>query len=141
MAAVLVDASAHPLVRVVFPSAVTNEEYAAVFDRYVEIAKRPGRIAYEIDMRQLNPLFTPASVRRNAAEVFARHREVLLRTTLCEARLLSNPLVQGVLTAFDWLTGNKWPCANFTSQVEMDAWLKRQLDDEAKRSAFRASVA
>lgn len=137
MAAVMVDDSAYPLVRVVFPSEVSTDDYDRLFERYGELCKRSGRIAYHIDMTRFNPVTAPATTRRHAAATFQRYRAELLRTTICEGRLFYNPLVSGIVTAFDWLTGTKWPCQNFTSAVAIDTWIAEQLAADAKRVAAK----
>ncbi len=137
MAEVLVDDSTYPLVRVTYPSEVSNADYERLFARYGELCKRPGRIAYRIDMTRFNPLTASATSRRHAASVFEQYRAELLRTTICEGRLFEGALVRGIVTAFDWLTGAKWPCQNFTSPRDLDAWLDAQRASDAKAARLR----
>ena len=85
------------------------------------------RLAYLIDMRRFDPLRAPASKRRHAAEVFKANVHKLRHVTVCEARVVSSELTRGVLTAFDWLTGTKWPCATFTSRENAERWVERRV--------------
>jgi hypothetical protein len=122
-----VDESRWPLVIVTFPPTVVIEEYRALFQQYVAMSKRGDKVAYLIDMQKFNPLTAPAAVRKAAAETFAENRHILVKATVCEARVVASSLTCGVLTAFDWLTGQKWPCANFTVMVEAERWAAAQL--------------
>jgi hypothetical protein len=122
-----VDETRWPIIRVTFPSIVTLEAYRGVFRQYVTFSKRGERIGYLIDMRQFNPLTASAAMRKGAAEVFAENRDALVKATVCEGRVVASSLTSGVLTAFDWLTGQKWPCANFTSMDEAARWVEKQM--------------
>ncbi|APR87730.1 hypothetical protein A7982_13079 [Minicystis rosea] len=122
-----IDESSWPLVVVTYPEATTGSQYRALFERYVELSKRGDKIGYLIDMRKFNPITAPAALRKIAADTFAEHRDVLVRATICEARVVESPVTRGVLTAFDWLTGQKWPCHNFTSMDEAERWVRARL--------------
>lgn len=122
-----VDESQWPLVVVTFPPSITIEGYRALFQQYVAMSRRGDKIGYLIDMRKFNPLTAPAAHRKAAADTFAENRDVLVKATVCEARVVGNSLTSGVLTAFDWLTGQKWPCANFTSMTEAERWVSARL--------------
>ena len=118
-----VDDDEWPLVRSEFPNEPTTEGYRRLFEHYATLAQRGGSIAWLVDMRGFNPVTGNAAVRKAAAQVFESHRETLSRVTLCEARVVDGAVVRGILTAFDWLTGNKWPCANFATAEEARAWI------------------
>lgn len=122
-----VDESRWPLVVVTFPSVVTIEMYRALFQQYATLSFRGDKIGYLIDMRRFNPVTAPASLRKAAADVFAANREVLIKATACEARVVESTLTSGILTAFDWLTGQKWPCANFTTKPDAERWALAKL--------------
>jgi len=72
-----------------------------------------------------------ATLRAAAAEVFARHQDVLKSVTICEARVASDRLTRGVLTAFDWLTGSPWPRATFGKVRDAEEWIGARLRYEA----------
>ena len=118
-----IDESRWPLVVVTYPPLVTLEKYRALFKQYVDLSRRGTKIGYLIDMRRFNPLLASASQRKLAAATFTEHREELVRATICEGRVVASSFTSGVLTAFDWLTGQKWPCANFTTKDEAEPWV------------------
>jgi hypothetical protein len=122
-----------PLVRCRFPPQPDTDGYTRLFEQYAELARRGGSIAWLVDMRGFNPLTSPPTVRKAAAEVFERHRDALARVTLCEARVIDGAAVRGVVTAFDWLTGNKWPCSNFATPEEARTWIDEQRARAAQR--------
>jgi hypothetical protein len=129
-----VDETRWPLVVVTFPPAFTAEKYGELHQKYAAMSRRPGaRIGYLIDMRQFNPVMAPAAMRKAAADTFAANRAVLMKATVCEARVVTDAVTCGVLTAFDWLTGKKWPCANFTSVEEAERWIESQMRPTTRR--------
>lgn len=125
--AFVLDDSAAPIVRVTYPEHVTTGGYERLFDDYVALCARHPRIAWLVDMRDFNPLMVSAPVRKTAAEVFERARAPLLRSTVCEARVVSSTAMRGVLMAFDWVTGSKWPVKNVDSVGAAEVWIARQL--------------
>jgi uncharacterized protein YbbC (DUF1343 family) len=118
-----------PIVGVEFPSFFDEAQYRELFARYRSLSLEHGRIAYIIDMRKFNPLKASAALRKQAAEVFNENVSHLVTATVCEARIVSDQLTRGVVTAFDWLTGTKWPCRTFTSPSEAEDWVQKQLAD------------
>lgn len=120
-----VDSSRAPLVVVRYPAIVKPGAIQLLFDHYSELTRRRGDIAWLIDFTSFNPVTAPANRRKEAAEVFAAHREMLAASTCCEARVVHNTLARGILTAFDWLTGNKWPTASFATFVEAERWIEQ----------------
>ncbi len=120
----VVDARECPLIVVTFPAAVELEAYEKVFEEYARLADAHRNLAWLIDFRAFNPITAPAKVRYASAEVFARYRDRLLPSTLCEARVVESMLARGVLTAFDWITGTKWPTDNFKRQDDAMRWIR-----------------
>lgn len=120
----VVDARDCPLIVVTYPDSVDLEAYETLFKEYARLAAAHDRLAWLIDFRAFNPITAPARVRYASAEVFARYRERLLPSTLCEARIVESMLARGVLTAFDWITGGKWPTENFKCQEDAMRWIK-----------------
>ncbi|MGE0326952.1 MAG: hypothetical protein AB7K71_29785 [Polyangiaceae bacterium] len=120
----VLDARRCPLVVVTFPGSVEIEAYEALFEQYARLAAAHTNLAWLIDFRHFNPITAPARVRYASAEVFARYRERLLPSTLCEARVVESMLGRGVLTAFDWITGAKWPTDNFKRHDDAMRWIK-----------------
>jgi len=122
-----IDESQRPIIVVTFPAMVSPEAYKELFRQYVSISNRGEKVGYVIDMRRFNPIAAPAAMRRLAAETFAAARPHLVKVTVCEARVVSSAITRGVLTAFDWLTGSKWPCRNSTSMSDADRWVREQM--------------
>jgi hypothetical protein len=116
-----------PIIHVEFPAFFEGEEYAQLFERYVQLSEQHPRVAYLIDMRRFDPLRAPADKRRLAAAIFKANVHRLRAVTVCEARVVGNELTRGIITAFDWLTGTKWPCATFTAVDEAERWIDRRL--------------
>ncbi|MFT3770993.1 MAG: hypothetical protein QM820_36715 [Minicystis sp.] len=133
-----VDESRWPLVVVTYPAVIEMERYRRLFRQYASMSRRGDKIGYLIDMRSFNPLTAPAALRKAAAETFAENRKVLLEATLCEARVVENSLTSGILTAFDWLTGQKWPCANFTTMPDAERWVLGKLHAAGARQSAHA---
>jgi hypothetical protein len=124
----VVDDSGLPVVVVTFPPEVTADEYVQLFERYKALCAKYEHIAWLIDFQQFDPVTAPQAVRRAASEVFARYRDVLLQSTVCEARVVQNTASRGILTAFDWLTGKKWPLGNFATREAADRWIAERLE-------------
>jgi hypothetical protein len=134
MAEILLDTDHLPLVLVRFPATTSPEQVHGLFERYAQLSRRHARLAYLIDFRELNPIFAPADIRKAAADAFERHRDVLMPTTVAEARIVPNAIMRAGLSAFDAVSSRKWPCANFGEAREALAWLEARLaEDAAKR--------
>jgi hypothetical protein len=116
-----------PIIDVVYGPRACEDDLDRAFAEYARLSSTGERVGYLVDMREFNPVFGPAKVRRYASEVFRRHIEVLRPVTACEARVVSNAMTSGILTAFDWLTGTKWPCATFVKMESADEWVKAQM--------------
>lgn len=118
-----------PMVDMSFHGALGVEDYRRALDELVRIFKaHPAPFIVLLDMRDFNPLKITAAMRKQAAEVWHDNRELYLRVIVAEARVLTNPLTRGILTAFDWLTGTgKWPCRQFATMSAAEAWLRSKL--------------
>ncbi|MCA9627873.1 MAG: hypothetical protein KC766_09410 [Myxococcales bacterium] len=119
----VVDGRKCPLIVVTFPDWADLAAYEALFEEYARLAEAHRDLAWLIDFRAFNPITAPSPVRYASAEVFARYRDRLLASTLCEARVVESMLGRGVLTAFDWITGRKWPTENFKRQDDAMRWI------------------
>ncbi len=103
--------------------------YRWLFERYVELCERGDGICWLIDFAVVNPLLLGAKARRAGAAIWSEHREALMASTLCEARIVHHPLSRGVLTAFDWVTGEKWPTGNFETEREALRWIAHMRNE------------
>ncbi|HEY1098550.1 MAG TPA: hypothetical protein VGF99_06465 [Myxococcota bacterium] len=127
MAEFQLDLSGLPVVVVGYPDRVSVDEYRALFTRYRDLCREHSRIAWLIDFRRYNPVLVTPDVRRAAADCFAEFKEDLLRSTVCEARVVDSVAARGVLIGFDWLTGTKWPTKNFGRRESAERWCADML--------------
>lgn len=121
------DVSALPLIVVGYPDNVTVDDYYGLFEEYRALCAVHPRIAWLIDFRRFNPLSGTVELRKAAAACFAASKDVLLKSTVCEARLVESTAARGVLIGFDWLTGTKWPTRNFGKRDSAERWCNEQL--------------
>ncbi len=57
-----------------------------------------------------------------------------IRNLAADARIVSNPLAVGAITAVSWLTGAMpWPQSTFSDESEALAWARARIDDAARR--------
>jgi hypothetical protein len=140
MARIEVDASAIPLVVVVYPSRVNRAELEEAMAHYVALSRRHARIGYLIDFRKFDPVFADADVRREAARIFARHVDDIAPSTVCEVRVVESTLSRSVLTAFDWLTPRRWPTKNVGTLTEALSALRPHLGRLATEAATRSDL-
>ncbi|MEO0321352.1 MAG: hypothetical protein AAF447_00205 [Myxococcota bacterium] len=125
---VLLDESVLPVLLVTYPEDGDEEDLTALFAAYRRIAAAHPRVAYLVDMRRLNPREQTAAKRRHAGRLYAEHADALAVSAVCEARLVSNSLVRGIVVAFDWIKGDqRWPCRTFTDPEAARAWIDEQL--------------
>ena len=134
----IVRAGRLPIVEVVYPAAFVTSEYRELFERYAQLSLEHRRLAYLVDLRGFKPLNASAAHRKIGADIFNEFAPVLVPATVCEARIVTDQLTRGIVTAFDWLTGSKWPCRTFTSPSEAEAWVREQLaTNEPSRTFVR----
>ncbi|MCB9578153.1 MAG: hypothetical protein H6717_14105 [Polyangiaceae bacterium] len=127
MAEITVDEDRLPVVVVTFPDVVSIEQLERLFARYELLSRRHPRVAYIIDFSRYNPVLGPADVRNATSALLQKHRDVLLRSTVCEARVVPGTFMRTALTAFDAVSPNKWPCAHFATMSEAEKWVADQL--------------
>lgn len=126
-----------PILDVAFRGQLTLEMYQHHLDevqRILETCTPP--IVILLDMTDFNPFTVTAQMRKSAADAWAKHKELMVRSIAAEARIILSPLARGVMTAFDWLTSTpgRWPCKQFASRVDAELWLRqRHADVVAKR--------
>lgn len=128
-----IDTTLLPVVVVTYPDTVTADDYRQLFEHYAILCEAHPRLAWLIDFQAFDPLGAPAPLRRAAADCFAQYRDPLLRVSICEARVARGTLSRGVLTAFDWLTGAKWPTRNFETRAEADRWIADHVQADGNR--------
>jgi hypothetical protein len=124
---VTVDDSEAPLFVFTYPSTATLDEIKRVFTLYDDYARAHRNIVWVVDLRLLNPLTMPPSQRKAFAEEFERHRQVIESATIGEARVVSSSILQGIVTAVDWLTNRKYPVKNFTDLDSAKTWGRKLI--------------
>lgn len=125
-----------PILDVRFCGMPTADNYRHHLEEVTRILQgRSSPIAILLDMREFNPLTVTAQMRKDAAALWHEHRQLMVRSIAAEARVISNPLVRGVMTAFDWLTStpDRWPCKQFAVVETAETWLREQLTEAEKR--------
>ena len=122
-----IDDTAAPLIVVSYPDHVSVNDYYGLFERYRVLCGQHARITWLIDLRRFNPLSGTPEMRRTAATCFAAAKEVLLKSTVCEARIVEGTAARRMLIGFDWLTGTKWPTRNFGRRDSAQRWCSEQL--------------
>lgn len=122
-----IDDSRAPLIFVVYEREVAEEDYIGAMARYRELSREHPRLGYVIDFRRFDPVFASPVMRSKAARLFADNVAVLARSTVCEARIVANPVSRGVLVAFDWITPPKWPTENVGTADDALAFVRRYL--------------
>jgi hypothetical protein len=127
MSAFKFDLSQAPLIVVEYPEDVEVTYYRTLFSRYRELCAIHPRIAWIVDTHLTNPLRATPEMRRMAAACFAESRDVLMRSTVCEARIVPNIATRSVVIAFDALTGTKWPTKNFGTRDAAERWCREQM--------------
>lgn len=127
--AISIGISRRPIIDVVFNGMLPGlSEYEEAFAEYARIVEDGQQVVWLIDMCGFSPLNIDAKTRKAASEVFFRYQPVLQVASVAEARVTQNMLTRCILTAFDWITGsNKWPCQQFETHPEAEAWLLHQL--------------
>lgn len=123
----VINLSQFPVVAVVYPERPTIPDVAELFEVYADLAKAGARVGYTIDMRRFDPAVADAKTRAQAVAIFKKHEVALKASTICEARIVPGSVTREVLTAFDWMTGDKWPCANMSNAADAVAWVHERL--------------
>ena len=136
-AAITVDTKELPLVRVAFAGAPAEDDAARYYATLNEVSARRPRVAHLVDFRALDPFAMTAAARQALARAFFDGIDGRRAVTVCEARIVDDALTRGIIVAFDWVTGAKWPCASFPTEAEAVAWVNGQMAEDAQVSKAR----
>ncbi len=139
MSSISVDTRRLPLVAVAFEGAITEAECHQLFASLNEVCAPGVRVANVVDFRELDALAVTAAVRQALARAFFDGIDQRRASTICEARVVTNVLTRGILVAFDWVTGAKWPCASFTTREQAVAWVNDQVENDAQVRGMSSS--
>ena len=131
MSSISVDSSRLPLVDIAFAGAITPVDCRQLFDALNEVCAPGVRLATIVDFRELDAFAVTAPIRQALARAFFDGIDQRRASTVCEARIVTNALTRGMLVAFDWVTGAKWPCASFPTREQAVAWVSEQMEKDA----------
>jgi hypothetical protein len=136
MGSIRVDATRWPLFIATFPAGgVLVPDVVAFYANWQSLIEERGAHVSLIDCRAINPLLTPANIRRCAGEEVTKRAELFNRYTLAEARVVDNAVVRGLVTAFDWVTRSTLtvPTTIVATVAEAERWLAPRVE-EARQS-------
>jgi hypothetical protein len=128
MSAASFDSSRFPFVTTLPPSE-TRANGVQGFYREWDVLLARGPHVLLVDLRRVNASLAGAGLRREVAEAIKARRNAIRTSLLAEARLVSGPLVRGLLTAVDWLVGDalSHPIRYFDVYDEAERWLELEL--------------
>ncbi len=130
------DTSHHPILVLRMPARGDVDSIHLWYDeteRWLREARRP--IALVHDFRPVEFSSITAAHRRAIADRSGRLPSLPgIRNLAADARIVSNPLAVGAITAVSWLTGAMpWPQSTFSDESEALAWARARIDDAARR--------
>ena len=130
MAEVTIDTSALPVIKVILPTEGTPEDIRKYYARLEIIMRQQERLAFLVDLRQINILKATAEIRAAMATEFKKVKPLFEEVAVAQAHLVEGTMTKGVLTAFNWLLGEKVRCPEKVFDQEQDAldWLNEHLD-------------
>ncbi len=121
------DTDCSPIWVVRYPSTFDVAMYRDYLRRYAEACKAGERYGLILDMTQFNPFFGDAKAREASAEELKLNMAFYEETIVCEARVVLNPVVRGMLTVFDWKANMQWSVKNFRSGEVAENWVRQQM--------------
>lgn len=127
MDSIELDTSRSPLWVVRYPSTFSVAVYRDYLRRYREACVEGERYGLLLDMTRFNPVTADAEARKAGAEELRSNMDFYERTMLCEARVVRNPIVRGMLTVFDWTANMHWSVKNFGSGEVAESWVRAQM--------------
>lgn len=121
----IADLSEWPIVKITMPHHVDAAFIDRMYDEVDLLLDRGPHIEW-VDLRGIDALRLPATVRQRAAE----HERALIAKArgrvLADVRLVDGALQRGLLTAFEWLAGTApWPVSTVAGPDEAYAWLRK----------------
>jgi hypothetical protein len=122
------DATRWPLLELRYPPTLSPDEIAALYGAWESFFVR-GEHAVLVDMREFDPFAGGAAVRKRVAEEVEKRRDAFERLLIAEVRVITSPLVRGVVTAFDWIVGSTFsrPVQNVATIAEAEAFLAEAM--------------
>ena len=127
MDSIQLDTSASPIWLVRYPSTFSVEMYRDYLRRFSEACVPGERYGLLLDMTRFNPIFADAESRKAGAEELKSNMPFYEATMVCEARIVRNPIVRGMLTVFDWTASMQWGVRNFGNGELAENWTRTQM--------------
>lgn len=125
---------AWPIVRLVFAGSVTPGAFREFMSELFAVAARSQRehrrMGLLVLLESLNPGHVTAAMRKEHAALLRECLPRLADAIFAEARVVTHPVVRGVLTAMTWLIPHPWPVAVFASERDAQEWLRLQDTDQ-----------
>ena len=121
------DTRSSPMWVVRYPATFNIDMYRDYLSRFTEACQENERYGLLLDLRRFNPIFGDAKARQAAADELKTNMAFYQETIVCEARVVGNPVVRGILTVFDWMANMKWNVRNFRSGELAENWVRIQM--------------
>jgi hypothetical protein len=113
-----------------FAGSVTPADMGHVISQLLDLVARAEREGCRIGLLalldSLNPARVTAGMRKEHVELLRKHLPRLAAVTCAEARLVTSPILRGVLTAMSWLLPHPWPVEVFSQERDAFEWLKQR---------------
>ncbi len=124
----MLDLSQPPFCIIRHPQEPTPEDFEALL---LELRSRMilgEQWAVLADLRFINPAAAGKEGRESVSKLILENAEFLGQVTVAEARVVSGPIMRGILTVLDWITPRSWPVRNFGNGVLAENWLRTELE-------------
>ncbi|MET0384743.1 MAG: hypothetical protein ABW321_02230 [Polyangiales bacterium] len=119
-----------PIVRLVFAGAVTPTTIQTIILELLTLANRAAqehrRMGLLALLDALDPRQVSAGMRKEHAVLLRELLPRLAAATCAEARVVTHPLVRGVLTAMGWILPHPWTVEVFSNEHDAKRWLETQ---------------
>jgi hypothetical protein len=124
MPPVTIDLARWPIVLVEWPEQLSIADMEEYFARLARLCENK-RFAIVLDATRSDPLKYPAAHRKRLSELATQHKPLLARACICQAFVITSPLVRGILTALHWFVRADWPQEFFSSRDNALRWVRR----------------
>lgn len=122
----LLDMTALPVVSVRYPESMRDiEPMRWLFGRYSQLARRGQPLCWRHDLRRTRASVVNARIRREIADLDARHRVLFETVGVCEARIFASDAMRLVATGYDWIAPRGWALGNFMNPEDADAFIAK----------------
>lgn len=135
--AVVLSAADWPVVRLSFAGAVTPESVRGLITELVALAARAEREGVQMGLLafldRLDPTKVTAAMRKEHVQLLKAYLPRLGTVTCAEARVVSHPVLRGMLTAMSWLLPHPWRVEVFADALVAESWLRDQCTRARER--------